>query len=315
MTTFTDRRAVHDALLAVAGRLPDDELAVLRTCLADDEYDEFSEALDRAVSQGRLTIDQAELAPLRAMCGSTHLDQVGAVPTPEWRFEPGTHAGETEAIAIAAAQRVGGLLALWHAERVDGTGRATVFLGEAEPDGDVIELIAEIQHELAEAGHLPRVEVFAEGTKLSGYHDAALDVARLVWQAQPRPVVRLARAFDGVGPTTGPYFRHDHPLVNRDDGVRVAAYLRAAEIVLHSPRQGDDIVSPHLTGVVPTDFRSDGAWVWPDTLLYYLETYGLAPEPDLVRHVLTTGTPGPLSRLAEHRAHTVLSGSVEEETP
>jgi hypothetical protein len=318
MTTMFDPRIVHDTLLGLAGRVPDDELAVLRTCLADEEYDDFADVLGGALSAGRLTLNPAELTTLQAMCGSAELDQVRAAapPEPEWRFEPGPNDAdvhETDAIAVAAAERVGGLLALWRVERVDPTLRARVLLGEAAPDGDVIELAAEMQHALAEAGHLPRVEVFAEGTSLSGYHDAALAVARLVWQAQPRPAVRLARVFDGVGPTVGPYFRHDHPIAGRDDGARVAAYLRAAEIVLHSPWRGDDIVSPHLTGVVPADFRSDGTWVWPDTVLYYLETYGLAPEPDLARHVLAAGTPGPLSRLAEHRAHAVLSGAVEEE--
>jgi hypothetical protein len=37
--------------------------------------------------------------------------------------------------------------------------------------------------------------------------------------------------------------------------------------------------------VVPLSFRTDGAWIWTDTVTYYLETYGLEPDSELAAHV------------------------------
>src|SRR5262249_48154718 len=36
---------------------------------------------------------------------------------------------------------------------------------------------------------------------------------------------------------------------------------------------------------VPLSFRSDGAWVWSEAAAYYLGTYGVAPEMELLRHI------------------------------
>jgi hypothetical protein len=303
---ITDRPAAHDALLVLAGKASDDDLAVLRTCLADEEDDEFAGLLAAVV--GRLSWSASDADALRAAFTLDDL-RVGTPPEREWRFTPGA-SDEADHIALHAARSVGGLRALWRADR---DGRDAVYLGEAARGGDVIELAAEMQHELAEGGHVPRVEVFTEYTRLPGYHEAAFDAARLVWQDQT-PSVRLARVFDGVDPTRGPYFRPEHPRLSRDEGSRVAEYLGDAQVVLHGPGPADDVMMPHLKGVVPVDFRSDGSWVWPDAVRYYLQTYGLSPEPELVRRVLTVGSPAPLSRLTAHHAREVLADAAEEGT-
>lgn len=299
-----DRRAAHDALLVLAGKAPDDVLAVLRTSLADEEDGEFAQALTAVI--GQVSVSGPDLMALRA---AFTLDvPAGVGQERDWRFEPGAR-DEMDHVALSAARPVGGLKALWRAER---DGWDSVYLGEAAPGSDVIELAAEIQHALAEEGHVPRVEVFAEGVRLPDYHEAALARARLVWQEQ-LPSLRLARVFDGVNQQGVPYFRPDHQRLSRDEGRRVAEYLRDSQIVLYGPGAADDVMLPELRGVVPVDFRSDGTWVWPDAVLYYLETYGLSPEPDLVRRALTVGAPVPLSRLVEHHVRDVLAESAEEE--
>ena len=61
-------------------------------------------------------------------------------------------------------------------------------------------------------------------------------------------------------------------------------YLRAAEVVLGTDGMMDDVVDRIRLGAVPADFRSDGRWVWPDAVTYYLDGQHLAPEPALAAH-------------------------------
>ncbi|MBD0671213.1 hypothetical protein [Streptomyces sp. CBMA156] len=101
---------------------------------------------------------------------------------------------------------------------------------------------------------------------------------------------RLAAVFDVVDPVTGPGFAADRPRLaagaEREDVLR---YLRAGAAVLLTPMLMDDVVDPDRRGVVPMGFRTDGRWIWTDTVTYYLEEYGLAPDPALLAHVREQG--------------------------
>ncbi|MDH6143819.1 MULTISPECIES: hypothetical protein [Kitasatospora] len=100
------------------------------------------------------------------------------------------------------------------------------------------------------------------------------------------PQFRLAAVFDRVDPVSGPGFAEDHPrLAEGGDRTAVTAYLRAGAPVLLTPMLADDVVEPERGGVVPMGFRTDGEWIWTDTVSYYLEEYGIAPEPGLLAHV------------------------------
>ncbi|WP_329569263.1 hypothetical protein [Kitasatospora sp. NBC_01266] len=99
---------------------------------------------------------------------------------------------------------------------------------------------------------------------------------------------RLAAVFDMVDPVTGPGFREDHlRLADGSERAAVADYLRSAAAVLLTPMLMDDVLSPERRGVVPMGFRTDGEWIWTDTITYYLDEYGLAPESGLLAHVRT----------------------------
>lgn len=181
-----------------------------------------------------------------------------------------------------------------------------MYLGEAEPGADVAELAAETRCALARAGEDPPiVEMFTEGAWLTPYHEAALSAATLIWSWTDAPV-RLARAFDGVDPGGGPYFRPDHARLDGPDGERALARLRAGELVLNPPGAMDDLLDPDRPEAVPAGFRSDGRWVWPDAVAYYLKRYRLAPEPGLAAHLRAAPPPGPLSRVARHRVLAML---------
>ncbi|MDH6108927.1 hypothetical protein P3T36_006280 [Kitasatospora sp. MAP12-15] len=104
--------------------------------------------------------------------------------------------------------------------------------------------------------------------------------------AQAEHGFELAAVFDTVDPVTGPGFAADHPRIT-DPAERTALldYLRAGPAVLMTPMLMDDVLEPSRLGRVPMSYRTDGVWIWTDTITYYLEEYGLAPEPGLLAHL------------------------------
>ncbi|OLB75109.1 MAG: hypothetical protein AUI14_21660 [Actinobacteria bacterium 13_2_20CM_2_71_6] len=102
--------------------------------------------------------------------------------------------------------------------------------------------------------------------------------------------VRIGGVFDGVDPASGrPVVAPDHPRLDPAERDRVVAYLRAGTDVMTTTALDVDQLDPARGQVVPVSFRTDGEWVWSDEVAYYVETYGLAPEPDLYRHIVARG--------------------------
>ncbi|MGH3626640.1 MAG: hypothetical protein ACRDRL_04260, partial [Sciscionella sp.] len=100
---------------------------------------------------------------------------------------------------------------------------------------------------------------------------------------QPSTALRVARIFDGVGAS-------GRPSVNRPPVVdteldEVIDYLTDAPRIL--PERGLDI--DRLSGDgrqrVPVAFHSDGSWIWPAAVPYYLRHYGLPPEQGLLENI------------------------------
>ncbi len=315
-------------LFRLAGRVPDDGLAIMRTCVADGEDEEAVDMLAAVLTTGRLplTADEADVA--RAVLTECELDPALAdqappldrLPDPPYRFEAppdGDPDAELVDAAVTAAEPVGGLGGLWRVQRSSARATVGVWLAEADPSADVVELIAEMQQALAEAGEIPpRLEVFAEGAELTPYHQAALAEATLVWTPPDMAEPQLARVFDGADPQTGPFFAPDHPRIaegaERD---RLLAYLRGTGLLLASMGYLQDILDPgDDAGVVPIGFRCDGEWIWTDAVTYYLDRHGIAPDPQLRAHVLAAGEPPVgLSRVAAHRAMEILTAPDPDE--
>ncbi|WP_410657412.1 hypothetical protein [Amycolatopsis sp. lyj-112] len=112
----------------------------------------------------------------------------------------------------------------------------------------------------------------------------------------------LARVFDVVDPETGPGFAPDHPRVEDPEELRsLVAYLAGGTPILVTPSLLDDVLDPDRTAVVPTNFVTDGVWIWTDTVTYYLENHGLAPEPGLLGHIRGR-TAGPVAADVVRRA-------------
>ncbi len=104
---------------------------------------------------------------------------------------------------------------------------------------------------------------------------------------QPGPHFRIARIFDTVGPAGRPVI--NRPDLEVDEQDRLLEYLEHAPLVV--PERGYDIdrlaATPEAT--VPVAFHSDGQWIWPAAVNFYLHKYGVSPEPDLVEHVRAIG--------------------------
>ena len=114
----------------------------------------------------------------------------------------------------------------------------------------------------------------------------------------------LARVFDVVDPETGPGFAPGRPRIEDPAELRaLVAYLASGTPVLVTPSLLDDVVDPDRTAVVPSNFVTDGEWIWTDTVTYYLERHGLAPEPGLLAHIRGRGaTAGPVAADVVRRA-------------
>lgn len=97
------------------------------------------------------------------------------------------------------------------------------------------------------------------------------------------PHFRFARIFDGTNQMGRPVIERQELSVAEQD--HVLSYLGGAPVVL--PGRGYDIdrLAPNPEARVPVAFHSDGTWIWPAAVNYYLQEYGIAPEAELVEHI------------------------------
>jgi hypothetical protein len=95
--------------------------------------------------------------------------------------------------------------------------------------------------------------------------------------------LRTPRVYDGLDES-------GRPVVNREplppaEKERVLAYLDGAPVVLASRTSDTDAFDPERTDVVPLNFRTDGSWIWPGAVAYYLREHEVAPDPELLTHI------------------------------
>ncbi|MFB4301418.1 hypothetical protein [Actinomadura sp. NTSP31] len=106
------------------------------------------------------------------------------------------------------------------------------------------------------------------------------------WLA-PAQGLRVAKPFDALAADGAPVVqRPDVPADQREPLVR---YLEQSPIVLAARSFDSDLFDPQRAAKVPLTFHTDGAWVWPGAVGYYLRAHGVAPEPALVEHIRSRG--------------------------
>jgi hypothetical protein len=104
---------------------------------------------------------------------------------------------------------------------------------------------------------------------------------------------RFARTFSGSD-TAGDTDASGRPLgwgtidepAERD---RLLGYLRAGPVALTSAGYGTDLLDPTQRLAVHAEYRTDGDWIWPMSVAYYLERHGAAPEPDFQAAIAARG--------------------------
>jgi hypothetical protein len=102
-----------------------------------------------------------------------------------------------------------------------------------------------------------------------------------------RPRYRVARTFDGMGPQGRPIV--NRPQIDELDTEALLGYLDDAPLVMPSRGYDVDRLDPEGRNSVPIAFHCDGTWIWPASVNYYLRTYGVSPETDLVDHIRRHG--------------------------
>jgi hypothetical protein len=90
--------------------------------------------------------------------------------------------------------------------------------------------------------------------------------------------------------------------------------LRRGKPLLSTTGRLPDVVDPGRGKVVPMTFRTDGGWVWSDATTYYLSTYRLQPDPQLVSHIQSLNyATSAVDGVAMHRAMAALRAPSSEE--
>ena len=96
-------------------------------------------------------------------------------------------------------------------------------------------------------------------------------------------VFPLARVFDGVKSDGSPLI--SRPNLDPREIPALVAYLTRAPLALSAPGTTRDELVPSAPASVPRAFHTDGTWVWPAAVGYYLSLYRLPPQAELLAHI------------------------------
>ncbi|MFY1655730.1 hypothetical protein [Micromonospora sp. WMMD1274] len=291
---------LHLLCLRAAGRIPDGDLAVLRTLLAGGDHGACAARLLGAFPQSAAEIAAlaALLPPETPLLPEPAADQdVDADPAALFVPFPPTDlplyattaplvVDETAGGTVDGLDRVlldvldpartAGVWRCWRITRgPDDTVHAVrVYLVEATAPDDELPAISDRgQRALADAGHAAPVEVYRPDLPLPAYQWAARSRSALVWAPQPPGEVRLAADGDARLP------------VDDDEIAPFVTHLRSA---------------PALTA----HLRTDGVWVWPAALADRLLDEGALADEGLLRHLrrCRADPPPAAGAVAVHRA-------------
>ena len=77
----------------------------------------------------------------------------------------------------------------------------------------------------------------------------------------------------------------------------VLGYLEAATVIDDLGTHSNDLLDPRRAAAIPNRFRTDGRWIWDDSVAYYLRWHLVPPEPDFLAHIAAAGDrPRPVDR-------------------
>lgn len=175
-------------LLQVAGRLPDETVALARSELAEGHLTRAASRIAHSfVHSGRLLRRWQCGVLLRARAPETVLRQAvqsGQEEGQRYRFSGGQGVAAPDRAAVGAARREPSVQMLWRAVRSGTQGRQRVFVAELTEHGDPIDFTQRLQRALTEAGEAPPLaEVYRRGSDLPPYQRLARREGDLLWAA------------------------------------------------------------------------------------------------------------------------------------
>ncbi|MFK3979272.1 hypothetical protein ACI2K4_02710 [Micromonospora sp. NPDC050397] len=333
--------AFHQLLLRTDSRLPDELVAEARRWLADGMLLDIAQAVVFTAMTSRIALSEVDVALLAETLAEAGADidlladievvtaeempLYGLAPVgPEVLAEHGelipynvdltrTDAGPAgpdgvDAAITDAVSAMTGPAALWRCWRYPAMDTQwppakrmyLVHADHAVAEADLPDLAARLQNVLLAAGEAdPLVTVFGDADTLPMFQRTALGFAALLWTARAQPEIRIARSYD---PAQAPH-GDDTRLPDDGERERMLGYLDQGVPLVITTTMLDDLVDPARGAAVPTNFRTDGTWVWSDAVRYYLDQHRLAPDHDFLAHVRARGYAVPeIDVVSLHRA-------------
>ncbi|HEV3169473.1 MAG TPA: hypothetical protein VGZ32_04005 [Actinocrinis sp.] len=107
--------------------------------------------------------------------------------------------------------------------------------------------------------------------------------AQPIGQAQAAAQFHMARVFDRVAPNGSPTV--DRQQLDPREVPALVAYLTQAPIALAAPGTTRDELVAAAPAAVPRVFHTDGSWIWPGAVGYYMSQYQLPPQSELLAHI------------------------------
>lgn len=125
---------------------------------------------------------------------------------------------------------------------------------------------------------------------------------------QYRHGVRTAQTFDGRGEDGKPLVYR--PALTRAEKQQVLEYLRDGHLVVSAYSTSEDQVDPQRPPEVPNVWLTDGPWLWPAAMTYYLHEHDITPPHEFLDHIRAAAyrVPRVLPDAARERAQHVLMG-------
>jgi hypothetical protein len=83
-----------------------------------------------------------------------------------------------------------------------------------------------------------------------------------------------------------PQLDDSRPRLDESEAAKVVTYLEAGSFVSRMTRPSlPDPLSGSETPVVPVSIRTDGEWIWNDSLTYFVKMYRIAPTDEFMRYL------------------------------
>ncbi|MER5393023.1 glycohydrolase toxin TNT-related protein [Saccharopolyspora sp. NPDC002686] len=173
----------------------------------------------------------------------------------------------------------------WMRDRIDGTGP----VAESPVNGAPVAQSPVAEPPTAEQDAVEPHDVEPPVAEPSAAQSSVTEQA-----PAPEPEVdeptgfQVANAFDDFDEQGRPVVADREP-VPAEETARLRQYLENAPVVLASREDEEDQLDPERPTVVPGTWHTDGTWLWPGAIAFYLAQYGVPPEPELVAHVRRRG--------------------------